>query len=206
MRTIGCRVASVLAVAAIAGGLSSCGRFLAVEAQPEEEWEEVFEFVIRPGTENPAEAERAINAFIGPEGIVPGSAAHRGSVTAPGGQVEFYSYRQVDSAIGTQPMSCTAVVATSSMSAGCGDGPDVARQPIQVSGESSGGLWRSAEFSVQADVASVEATAEDGTVYTVTPLNGFGYIEWSDERGSLELIAYDAQDQELGRAFAGLDR
>lgn len=207
MRVMIARTGLVLSGLTLAGGLSSCGRFLAANPPPEEEWEEVFVFEMQPGTMNPAEAERAIGEQVGMGELVSGTVVHRGSVRAPGGSADFYSYRAVDPDMGTQPMFCTSMIAGSSMSAGCGDqGPVQPTTPLQLNGESWGGYRRSAEFIVQADVVKVEATATDGTVYTVAPLNGFGYIEWPDERGSLELVAYDAQDQELGRAFAGLDR
>ncbi|MDH4276807.1 MAG: hypothetical protein OEW83_01855 [Acidimicrobiia bacterium] len=201
------KTTAVVGIALIAC-LSSCGAFLTTGGQSEDQWEEISDFTMQPGTMNPAEAEQALNDQVPSDGqILPGSVTHRGSVTTPGGQVDFYSYRANDPEIGTQPVFCTATVANSSMSAGCGDQPPVEpAEPIQVAGESWGGRWRSADVVVQEDVARVEATAVDGTVYTITPINGFGYIEWPDERGSLELIAYDGEDSELGRAFAGLDR
>lgn len=207
MRTIGRRAALVLAALAVGGALSSCGRFFESAQVPEEQREEVFEFDIEPGTMNPAEAEQAIIDQIAPDRIVPGSATHRGSVTAPGGRADFFTYRMIDPGMGSQAGFCTSIVADFTMSAGCGDQPPpLPVEPIQIDGESWGGPWRTAEFSVQADVARIEATAVDGTVYTLRPLNGFGYIEWLDERGSLELVAYDADGKELGRTFAGLDR
>ncbi len=191
----------------VAVGLSSCGAFLVADSASEDQWEEVFEFDMQPGTMNPAEAEAALEGRMSPARIVPGSATHRGSVMAPGGLVDFFSYRVVDPEMGPQAVFCTSTVAELSMSAGCGDQPPPQpAEPIQMNGESWGSSWGSAEFLVQDDVARVEATAADGTVYTVTPLDGFGYIEWPDERGSLELVAYDAAGEELGRAFAGLDR
>lgn len=207
MRTICSRATLIVTGVVVAVGLTSCGRFLVADSTSEDEWEEVFEFDMQPGTMNPAEAEAAIDERIAPDRIVPGSASHRGSVMAPGGLVDFFSYRMVDPNLGAQPVFCTSTVAEFSMSAGCGDQPPPQpAQPIQMNGESWGGSWGSAEFLVQDGVAQVEATAVDGTRYTVTPRDGFGYVEWPEERGSLELIAYDAAGEELGRAFAGLDR
>lgn len=201
------RVALAVAGVVAAIGLTSCGWFLVADSAPEDQWEEVFEFTMQPGTMNPAEAEEAIHSQVGPGRIVAGSVTHRGSVRAPGGSVDFFTYRVVDPELGAEPVFCTSTVAEFSMSAACGEQPPPQPpQPIQLNGESWGGAWRSADLLVQGDVARVEATAVDGTVYTVTPVNGFGYIEWPDERGSLELVAYDATGAELGRTFAGFDR
>ncbi len=206
MRTTRARPTLVLIATVLMGGLSSCGRWLPVAAGPEQDWEEVFNFEMQPGTMNPAEAEEAVGDAAGPGLLAPGSVVHRGSVAAPSGRVDFYSYRAVDPEVGQRPMFCTAMTAGSMASAGCGDAPEVITQPIHIGGESWGSAWRSVEFAVVEDVVRVEGTAEDGTVYTVSPLTGFGYIEWPDERGSLELVAYDGDGRELGRTIAGLDR
>lgn len=192
---------------ALVGCLSSCAAFLTTQGQPEDQWEEVFEFTMQPGTMDPGEAERALSDYVPPGQLVAGSATHRGSVVAPGGEFDFYVYRAVDPDLGAKPAFCSATVAEFSMSAGCGDEPPAEpAEPIQVTGEGWGGSWRSVDFVVQQDVARVEATAVDGTVYTITPVNGFGFVEWPDERGSIELVAYDADGVELGRDIAGLDQ
>lgn len=188
-------------------GLSSCGRLFAVGTLAEEQWEETSEFEMQPGSMNPAEAEQALRDHVRPAQVVSGTAVHRASVLAPSGSVDFFAYRVVDPDIGPQPVFCTLTVAGSSSFGGCGgEGLEIATHPVQVNGESWGGLWRTADFLVQDDVDRVVATAEDGTVYTVSGLNGLGFIEWPDERGSLELVAYDAAGDELGRTFAGLDQ
>ena len=193
--------AAVAGGAALAVGLSSCRLPLGAETLPEEQREEVFEFELEPGGMAPAEVERRVDEMV-PEGrVVPGSGVHRATVTAPSGSVDFYSYRIVDPSLGPGPTMCTATVAGFGMGASCGGEEERVDETVWISGESWGGLWRSAEFLVDVNVDVVEATADDGTVYTITPVDGFGYVEWPDERGQLELVALDAAGEELGRAF-----
>jgi len=197
----GRRTALVTAAFAVTGILSSCADMLLAGPLPEDQWEEVFEFELDPGTRSAAEVERTVGGIIPDGRIVPGSAAHRASIQAPSGRVDFYDFRVADSEMGPQPVFCSAMVSGTSMGAGCGNEPGIVEGPVQPGAESWGDRWRSAEFLVEANVARVDAIAGDGTVYTIIPANGLGYVEWLDERGPLDLVAFDAQGQELGRSF-----
>lgn len=189
--------------------VSSCGLAPLLDVSPEADFEEVSEFVMQPGTMSSAEAESFLigRVAVANGELIPGSAIDVASVTGPGGEVHFLTYQAAGTEDPDETQFCSTTVTETAMFSGCG--PQELGEPmgaVMVSGESWGDRWRLADFQVQDTVALVEATAADGSVYTVTPVNGVGYVEWPDERGSIELVAYDADGVELGRAIAGLDQ
>jgi len=86
-------------------------------------------------------------------------------------------------------------------SSGCGAAPDLNQndEPIRMQGGGGFDQWSEAEFTVSPDVVEVVGTAVDGTTYRIIPWDGFGYVQWLDDRGRLNLVAFDADGNELGR-------
>lgn len=187
----------------------SCGLAPILDVSSEDGFEEVSEFVMEPGTMSSGEAESFLigRVAVGQGDLIPGSAHEVASVMGPGGEVRFLTYQSTGTEDSGRIQYCSTTITETVMFSGCG--PQEAGEPTQaimVSGESWGDRWRLVDFQVQDTVARVEATTTDGTVYTITPVNGVGYVEWPDERGSIELVAYDAAGTELGRDLAGPDQ
>lgn len=163
-------------------------------------------FDLRPGSMSPEQALDAVNGGIpGGTTVIPGSVRHVATVDGPGGTIDFIEYREKEPQWGE--MTCQATIATDSSSSTCGP-PDEMGLPegevIANLGTASGDGWLSATVAVSDEVANLRATATDGTEYTMTPAEGFAYVEWPEERGSLVIVAYDADGTELGSITASM--
>jgi hypothetical protein len=70
-------------------------------------------------------------------------------------------------------------------------------QPLTNTMTGSTGTWSEAEFSVNAEVGHLIATAEDGTTYRLEPLGNVAWMEWKTEHGDLVVTAFDASGEPL---------
>lgn len=173
---------------------------------PEPRGVEIFEFHLEAGDMDGDDVERTAAGMGMAEGdIVPGSGRHIATVEAPSGTLDIVTYRVRHARHG--PMWCLMVRHRSGAHGGCGDDFDVEpRNAIEPGGATSSDEWRSAEFRTQAQVVEVVGIAEDGTRYTITPANGFGFVEWKTRRGAMTLTAFDAAGDDAGTAVVGTER
>ena len=191
--------------------LSGCGLLLdpfAGGAGPEEDWPEVFDFEMQPGDLVGDELEDRIMRFNPMDGeLVPGSARHIAFVDGPGGRAEFYSaaFVNVPDEPGGRQHWCTMSEWANGGSAGCGPEPPADRpNRLQSDGAGASMLWQTAEFTVSDDTVLVRGVTDDGTEYTITPRNGFGWVAWRFDRGFMELTAIDAEGVEMESITIGI--
>lgn len=192
------RLAPTLLVMVLASTLGGCW-VTRVEGGPEVGPEQ-FRFDMSPGPGRSELADELANRdALGDMAPANATAEHLASVDTPLGTVHIVTWRTAKGDV------CTGQFFEFSSSVGCGPPvADEADEPIQARGTGSPDPeWYAYQFASTPEVRRVEATASDGTTYTVIPAGGAGLLVWPASRGPLTIRAYDGAGSELESLTAG---
>ncbi len=162
---------------------------------------EQFQFTVLPRAGAGPEAEALAESNTGGvQQYVPGSARLIGTINTPIGQVDLLRFQTtIDGVLN----DCEGEFGNFGSSWGCGP---VGQQPINplpveadlaITGSGGSSDWSQAVIRVSDNVLRIEAVAEDGTMYSIAPAIGYGYIVWPTSRGDLTVTAYDGDGKEL---------
>lgn len=171
---------------------------------------ERFEFTVQPTDLSAEEATRRVLSVVD-ESMEVRDVEHIGWLVGGGGEgpdsrIDFFWLVGTleDEPLGG-PQRCQMTVwGFGSASMGCGHDDNIG-DALLLLGSGGNDRLGHVDFVVNDKVASVVGTTADGTQYTATPRRGFGYLEYVPTRGTLELVAFDAQGNEMHRiADAGL--
>ncbi len=171
-----------------------------VEGGPPEPEQEQFRFDMIAGTGRSELADQLANRdSLGDMAPADASAEHVASVDTPLGTVHVVTWQTANGDM------CTGDFFELSSSVGCGPPiEEPAEEPIVTRGTGSPEpAWNAYQFSAAPEVRRVEATASDGTTYTVIPAGGAGMLVWPASRGPLTIRAFDAAGTELTSLTTG---
>lgn len=149
----------------------------------------MFELVMRPGSGPGARADELVEQIAGPDPIEPGSAVHIARAETPRGSVDLVSFQMADTSTNMAGLSCVGTVSLQGGSSACSAGP--AEDSFSgIEGWGSDGTWNETQFYGPDGTVTIEATAADGTTYTIQTQDRWGVLVWAAIHGELVSVLY----------------
>lgn len=171
--------------------MSGCG--LVVGGQPVEGVEQfLFVPVVLGPDEFDLDGMRSLLQDVGDEAPVTLLSAHR--IDTSLGPVEVADFDDGADL-------CRVMIGPASSSVRCGSNDPVPGGEITLPSASSGSGWAEIEVAAGPGVSAVVAVATDGTRYRARVVDGFTYIVYPEERGSLRITPVDVAGQATGNTL-----